>query len=354
MKKNQEKSLPLDEENLPPLRPRYPFWKELALTLVAVVLTPMYSMLIATWIYAAMVYCAPTLWLRTILLLYMPYIFWDPSPSNGKRDFGNRSVYRSKQCYKWAAQYFDMNLVKTCELDPKQHYIMLYHPHGIIGVGTNAALNTNGCDFEKIFPGVRASDITKLELTLSYLTLFTFFSFPQLERAGVTLNESFRAPLLREWMLAMGYISANKHTLREALEVQSIVLVPGGAAEALHARPGVMKLYLNNRKGFVRLSLETKCPLVPCIAFGENEIFEATEPSPLQRQLSKVVRFSIPILKHIVPRRAKVVVVVGEPLDFGSETDVEKCHALYLEHLQRFYDKEKGKYGYENIELEFI
>ena len=33
-------------------------------------------------------------------------------------------------------------------------YIFLYHPHGVISMGANIALNTEGCDFERIFPGV--------------------------------------------------------------------------------------------------------------------------------------------------------------------------------------------------------
>lgn len=75
-------------------------------------------------------------------------------------------------------------------------------------------------------------------------------------------------------MLAVGFISANKATLKSTLESgKSIVLVAGGAAEALKAEPDTMKLYLQKRKGFVRLALETSKPLIPCIGFGENEIF---------------------------------------------------------------------------------
>jgi len=355
MSKSFESTAPVEEVKLPPLRPRFPFWKELLLTCNAVVWMPMYSMALGMLVYTVMVYYAPTIWLHSLLLLYIPFIFWDPSPSNGKRPFGNRSACRSIKCYKWVADYFDMRLIKTCDLDPQLHYIMLYHPHGIIGVGTNGALNTNGCNFEQVFPGVRSYDTMYMTCDASVVKLNLLCdSNLQLERAGVTLNESFWAPFLREWMLRMGYISANKHTLREALEVQSIVLVPGGAAEALHARPGIMKLYLNNRRGFVRLALETKCPLVPCVGFGENEIFQATEAGPWQRQWSKVMRFSIPFLKHIVPQRAKVTVVVGEPLDFGDETNVDKCHALYLQHLRLLYNAEKAKYGYEHVELEII
>jgi 2-acylglycerol O-acyltransferase 2 len=326
---SHESSKMFGDKKLPPLRPRFSFWRELFMTAIAVVLMPMYTVLLSMIVYGVMVYYTPYLWLRTLILLYIPYIlWWDSSPENGARPFRDRSACRSKQCFKWFAQYFDMTLVKTCDLDPTKHYIMLYHPHGVISLGANLALNTNGCDFESVFPS--------------------------LERAGVTLNEAFHAPLLREWSIRLGYIGPNKHTLREALDVQSIVLVPGGAAEALHSRPGIMKFYLKNRKGFVKLALETKCPLVPCIGFGENEIYHCTESGQLQRRLCKVMKFSIPFLKHVVPRRAKVTVVVGEPIEFGNETNVGKCHEIYLQHLKDFYNKERVKYGYANIDLEVI
>jgi hypothetical protein len=66
------------------------------------------------------------------------------------------------------------------------------------------------------------------------------------------------------------------------------------------------------------------------------------------------MRFSIPILKHAIPRRAKVTVVVGNPIDFEGEQDVEKCHEQYLHHLNDFYKRERAMYGYENIDLELI
>lgn len=118
-----------------------------------------------------------------------------------------------------------------------------------------------------------------------------------------------------------------------------------------------MQLCLKNRKGFVRLALETKSPLVPCIGFGENEIYNTTQPTKLQHALNKVFRVSFPCLKHFIPQRAIVTVVVGEPLILDmneGEQNVDKCHALYLQHLQKFYDAEKEKYGYNHIELDII
>lgn len=54
----------------------------------------------------------------------------------------------------------------------------------------------------------------------------------------------------------------------------AVVIVPGGAAEALHARPGNFTLVLKNRKGFVRLALQHGADLVPAYSFGENDLYQ--------------------------------------------------------------------------------
>lgn len=143
-----------DKDSHPLFRQPHPFWKEFLLTLNAIVTMPMWSMLLCLLAYIAIVDWASTVWLRTLLLMYIPYLLLDPKPSYNERA-KHCSRYRSLANYKWFAQYFDMKLVKTCELDASQSYIMLYHPHGIIAVGANTALNTNGCSFEQTFPGVR-------------------------------------------------------------------------------------------------------------------------------------------------------------------------------------------------------
>ena len=75
----------------------------------------------------------------------------------------------------------------------------------------------------------------------------------------------------------------------------AIMIVVGGAAEAVQTRPGDMELTLKKRKGewtcrslegaeadttrqgFVRLALANGADLVPVITFGENEVFNIAE-----------------------------------------------------------------------------
>jgi len=185
----------------------------------------------------------------------------------------------------------------------------------------------------------------------------------------VTLNVSFWVPFFREWVLLNGFCSANKPTLVGRLAAgESLVLVPGGAREALSAHPGTMKLLLQKRRGFVRLALEHGVPLVPVLGFGENDIFDTyvaggtTTGSTttlhwarrLQDRFLALCSFSAPLWTNLAPNRVPLNVVVGSPIRFGSSTSVDDCHALYISALQDLYEEHKDSYGYRDVPLEIL
>lgn len=58
---------------------------------------------------------------------------------------------------------------------------------------------------------------------------------------------------------------------------KAVVLVVGGAEEALDAHPGYHILTLKSRKGFIREALKSGASLVPAYSFGENDVFEQVQ-----------------------------------------------------------------------------
>lgn len=50
---------------------------------------------------------------------------------------------------------------------------------------------------------------------------------------------------------------ALKHKLMQRGSGNAVIIVVGGASEALLCRPGVSTIYLKNHKGFVKLALKT-------------------------------------------------------------------------------------------------
>lgn len=119
--------------------------------------------------------------------------------------------------------------------------------------------------------------------------------------------------------------------------------------------------------------------MVPCLGFGENEIFTTVYSAKdvdaasggggvllrglfrVQKVLQRAMTFSLPILTNVVPHRTRVAVVVGKPLHVDrveenmiTEELVERYHSLYVESLRNLYDAHKCEYGIEGVELEIL
>merc|ERR1739848_854923 len=94
---------------------------------------------------------------------------------------------------------------------------------------------------------------------------------------GATLLFNLRIPFFRELLLRMGAIAVSARSIRHTLSSgpgSAVLIVPGGAAEALDARPGAHDLTLQRRNGFFRIALQHGVHLVPTYSFGENELYE--------------------------------------------------------------------------------
>lgn len=167
------------------------------------------------------------------MLLYFAWAFIidKDTPYRGGRFF---PFLRRLDIWRHYAEYFPLHLIKTHELDPSKNYLFGCHPHGVMAFGTSGNFASEGTGFSKLFPGLK----THL----------------------ITLNIQFKIPIFREWLMAMGICPASKESINHILTKMgpghSCVIVVGGAAEALEARPGNLKLVLKNRKGFVKTSLQ--------------------------------------------------------------------------------------------------
>jgi hypothetical protein len=82
-------------------------------------------------------------------------------------------------------------------------------------------------------------------------------------------------------VVVAGFVDAAPASFKYLLNRgMSIVVVVGGAAEALECRPGLSKLVLNKRKGFVKQACYAGASLVPCFSFGENDLFDQVSAQP--------------------------------------------------------------------------
>lgn len=193
--------------------------------------------------------------------------------------------------------------------------------------------------------------------------------FPGIRPTLLSLNYQFLFPFNREYCLALGVCSCSKSSIEWLLSREgngnAVVLVVGGASEALEARPGSLTLTLARRKGFARIALEQGVPLVPVFSFGETDIYNQL-PNPegsrirrLQAAMQRYLTFSPPFFHGrgifnyslgMMPFRKPINVVVGQPLEVKqikspTEEQVDELHARYVECLTELFETNKSKYG---------
>ncbi|KCV71867.1 hypothetical protein H696_01279 [Fonticula alba] len=253
----------------------------------------------------AVIAFTPPLW--PIALIYFVWMWNDKAPWNGGRPF---RWLRAHWIWGHFRDYFPVTIVRAspAPFDTTRKYLFAYHPHGVISFGAFATFACAYHGFDRLFPG--------LALRLC------------------TLNSNFWFPFLRDFMLSMGLISADRRSIQRSFDIggpgSCVALVVGGAEEALDARPGTIDLTLARRRGFVRMALRTGSWLVPVIAFGENDVYNQLVANPpgsraraAQSWFKKIFGFSTPLFSGrgvfnydfgLLPLRKPIVVVIGDPI----------------------------------------
>ena len=270
---------------------------------------------------------------------------------------------RRWRLWRWGAGYFPVKLIKTCDLNDDKNYIFGLHPHGTLTYAVSFSFAAEGLEFDKLFPKLRAK--------------------------VAVLSAVFWVPFQREVYLWLGLCSVTKKSLDWMLGGRAgvgnaLVILPGGGSEALNSTPGTYKLVLKNRKGFIRMALKHGADLVPCLAFGENEVFSrvgagngvdenrnviAKDIEKVISKFASLVHMGIPLIYGrgifqytfgLMPYRKQISTVVGKPINVTktngepSQDQVDQLHALYCRELILLYEKHRHDYEHETIPMEIV
>ena len=246
------------------------------------------------------VWCLFHVWTYPFLAVYLAWILvLDKAPEV----CGRRSKWwRTMTIWKWLRNYFPCKLHKTAELDPSKKYIMCYHPHGVISVGLWISFGTEANGVSELFPGITIYPLTIVQNFLipfwrDFLLLHGLCSVSRkscdyilsqnddIKRKGSTSKSEHKL-----WRSKSKNKKNKKRAHVRPLSIvdnddpsavlpdgKAILIVPGGAREALEAKEGTMQLTLNKRKGFVKVALTHGASLVPVLGFGENDIFQQVD-----------------------------------------------------------------------------
>ncbi|XP_006882985.1 PREDICTED: 2-acylglycerol O-acyltransferase 2 [Elephantulus edwardii] len=278
-------------------------------------------------------------WILTVLYGTWWFLDWD-KPGHGGRPL---QFVRRMTVWSYMKDYFPITLVKTAELNPSRNYLAGFHPHGVLAAGAFINLCTESTNFPSIFPGIT----------------------PHL----MMLSMWFRAPFFRDYIMGAGLVASDKESAAHLLSRKDggnlLVIIIGGAKEALDARPGAYRLFLRKRQGFIKLALIHGADLVPIFSFGENELFDQVNNPPgswlrrTQDKLQSIMGISLPLFHGrgifqysfgILPYRRPITTVVGKPIEvqktlMPSQEEVDNLHQCYIKELCNLFETHKHKFN---------
>ena len=165
----------------------------------------------------------------------------------------------------------------------------------------------------------------------------------------------FSIPLVKSGVRRLGVVPANQVNAAELLERGASVLVyPGGDADAYRPWTERHRVDLHGHMGFVRLALREGVPIVPLVAHGSHDSIVVLSRGEAVSKRLGLNRLRVKVLPMVaglpwgvapapvptVPLPAKVLIHVCEPLDWshlgpGASEDASVVRHCYEEILGR-------------------
>ena len=163
-----------------------------------------------------------------------------------------------------------------------------------------------------------------------------------------------RMALVYPWggiiMKSFGVEGVNPENFENMLKKkENISVIPGGFEEATLTRYGKQRVFLNNRKGFIKMTLKYGYMIYPVYTFGETNLHNSLSNEKLGLVLNKLkLPGTIPYSKNLIfPNNdEELVTVIGKGLQMPkiekpTQDEVDKYHSIYVENLKRIYLKFK-------------
>eukprot|EP00522_Entomoneis_paludosa_P001680 CAMPEP_0172475038 /NCGR_PEP_ID=MMETSP1065-20121228/69665_1 /TAXON_ID=265537 /ORGANISM="Amphiprora paludosa, Strain CCMP125" /LENGTH=366 /DNA_ID=CAMNT_0013233231 /DNA_START=123 /DNA_END=1223 /DNA_ORIENTATION=+ len=164
-------------------------------------------------------------------------------------------------------------------------------------------------------------------------------------------------PILKHVIGIFGLISASKKSLVQTLTQNkglsgTVMLYVGGMAELFLSDETEERLYLKNRKGFIKLSLQTGVDVIPVYLFGNTTVLSILKTGLLpwiSRKLGISLTYMWGKWYLPIPRNdCKLLYVSGQPIGIPhipdpTQADIDKYHEMYCQQVQRLFESYKEK-----------
>lgn len=173
-----------------------------------------------------------------------------------------------------------------------------------------------------------------------------------------------QVPLLKHIIGSLGLTSASAKPLMKTLTDRkngACILYPGGTSELFLSNPDHERLHLLDRKGFIKVALQTGSALVPGYLFGNTRVLRLLQ-WPILRYISRKTGFALTYLYGRfflpMPLPEPCLCAIGRPImcpkiESPTQEDIDKWHAIYVSELVKLFNRhKKDAPGYEHKELE--
>uniref|UniRef100_A0ACD5V1J9 Uncharacterized protein n=1 Tax=Avena sativa TaxID=4498 RepID=A0ACD5V1J9_AVESA len=272
---------------------------------------------------------------RTAALVVSTQLFLAFAPVSYTSRFG-RSIARF--ICKHAVHYFPITLhvEDYAAFDPNTAYVFAYEPHSAWPLGLWVLSAPMG-----------------------------FMPTPKLKI--LASSAAFYTPFQRQIWTWLGLVPASRENFCNYLTSgYSCAVVPGGLREMVHMDHDHDSevAFIKSRKGFIKIALQTGCPLVPVFCFGQGYLYNWRRPESIS--LMKIARaIKSPSIvfwgkfgTHI-PFGSPMHVFVGRPLevkknDQPTMDEINEVHERFIIALQDLFNKHKNKTGSPNLQLRVI
>ncbi len=178
---------------------------------------------------------------------------------------------------------------------------------------------------------------------------------------GLAFDSAFGIPGFRDLMRKIGQVPANWQNVGKALDEGAAVLVyPGGVHEVYRPWKDRDKVDFGGHKGFIRVVLEKRVPVVPIVGHGGHHTLMVLTRGEKLAKLFRMERLRMkeyPILLQIpwgvstpafpgVPLPAKVTVQILKPIDWRKLSPkaaqdpavIDRCYAEITGKMQQAMD----------------
>jgi 1-acyl-sn-glycerol-3-phosphate acyltransferase len=181
----------------------------------------------------------------------------------------------------------------------------------------------------------------------------------------------FNLPIIKHVSTWVGGLPVDKKTFRSRLaNNECVAFCPGGVQEVIlidRNNKDDLILFLQSRKGFIKLALESGTAIVPTFIFNQDHSFGYVIPrgkfvTKVGRQIGILPvffwgRFCIPFG---IPNPVQISVVIGEPFDVPCEgtnisnESVDKYHKIFLQKTEELFERHKHTEGYGHRQLKIM